>query len=105
MRGASINNQEDRAFGTYEQSFEKLDKDTRIHTARFLDHEPHMAFRGDHRDQAHAVTGACCLDNRRLTFLAPGAPCMMIGTDMRRIAKIDVRALDLGHRLDLWVLR
>jgi hypothetical protein len=56
MRGPSINDQEDRAFGADEQPFDKLDKDTRVHAACFLDHKPHAAVRGDRRNQAHGVT-------------------------------------------------
>ena len=39
--GPPINNQKDRSLGADHQAFEKLDKDRGIHSAFFLDHEPH----------------------------------------------------------------
>ena len=52
--GAAIDDQENRALGTGHQALEKLDEDRGIHPALFFDHEPHMAARGNRRDQAHA---------------------------------------------------
>ena len=51
------------------------------------------------------MAGTGARNDRGLAFLAPGAPRVMIGADMSRIAKIDVGALRLGHCLDLRVFR
>jgi len=40
------------------------------------------------------------LNNGRCTFFTPGAPGMVIGTDVGGIAKIDISPLFLRHSLD-----
>ena len=47
------------------------------------------------------MTGSRCFDNRRLPLFSPCASRMMIGADMRRVAKINLRARVLRHFLDL----
>src|SRR3984957_12952140 len=105
MRGAAINDQEDRACLTDQQPFEKFDKDIRVHPTFFLNHETHAAFRGDRRYQTHGMAGTSCRDNRGLSLLAPGAPRVMIGTDMSGVTKIYVSSLCPGLFLDLRVFR
>src|ERR1022692_1041615 len=91
MSRAAINNQEDRPLCPNQKPFQKLDEYIEINAAFFLDHKPHVALRGNRREQAHAMPSAGCYHNGRFAFLAPSAPGMMIRADMRRIAKIDVR--------------
>src|SRR5579863_1944065 len=51
------------------------------------------------------MTSTSCRDNRGLSLLAPGAPRVMIGTDMSGITEIYVSSLRLGLSPDLRVLR
>ena len=51
------------------------------------------------------MAGTSARNDRGHAFLAPGAPRVMIGADMSRIAKIDVGALRLRHCPDFRVLR
>jgi cytochrome c553 len=57
--GPAINNQEDWPLGTSNQALQKVDEDPSIHAAFFFDHEPHVASRGDRRNQAHAMARIC----------------------------------------------
>jgi hypothetical protein len=101
MSRAAINNQEDRPLCPNQKPFQKLDEYIGINAAFFLDHKPHVALRGNRREQAHAMPSAGCYHNGRFAFLAPSAPGMMIRADMRRIAKIDVRTQCFRGFLDL----
>ena len=76
-----------------------------MRTEPFLNHEPHVALRGDRRYQTHAVTCPGRRDDRGLAFLAPSASCVMIGADMGRIAGIDVGFWCPGHPFDFRVFR
>src|SRR5271170_5725468 len=105
MRGTSINDEENLARFSYQKSLEELNKDIRVYPAGCLNHEPHAAFRGDRGNQAHGVAGTRGYDDRGLTFLTPGASRVMIGSDMRCIAEINVGSLRFGHLLDLRVFR
>src|SRR3954451_12731837 len=105
MCGASIDDQENPARFADQQPSEKFDEDIGVYPAFFLDHEPHPALRGDRGDQAHGIAGTGGCDDRSHAFLAPGAPRVMIGTDMSRVTKIDVGSLRLGHSPDLRVFR
>ena len=51
------------------------------------------------------MAGASGRNHWSLASLAPAAPRVMIGTNMRRVAKIDVGSLRLGHLPDLRVGR
>ena len=64
--------------GSNHQTFEKLDEDIGVDAAFFLDHEAHVTARRDRRDQAHAVAGSGCLDDRRFASSAPGPAGVMI---------------------------
>ena len=75
--------------GSNHQTFEKLNEDIGVDAAFFLDHEAHVTARSDCRDQAHAVAGSGCLDNRRFASFAPGPAGVMIRADMRCVAEID----------------
>src|SRR5271169_638189 len=101
MSRAAINNQEDRPLCPNQKPFQKLDEYIGINAAFFLDHKPHVALRGNRREQAHAMPSAGCYHKGRFAFLAPSAPGMMIRADMRRIAKIDVRTQCCRGFLDL----
>ena len=81
--GAAIDDQEDRALGAGHQALEELDEDCCIHPALFFDHEPHMAARGNRRDQAHAMARTCGFDDGGFAPLTPRAPGMMIGEGAR----------------------
>ena len=77
--GAAIDDQENRALGAGHQALEKLDEDRCIHPALFFDHEPHMAARGNRRDQAHAMARTCGFDDGGFAPLTPRMPRIMIG--------------------------
>jgi hypothetical protein len=64
-------------------------------------HEPHVAARGDCRNQTHAMASACRLDDGRVAFRLPCASRVMIGD---RVSEIDVRLLFFSHRLDFLAL-
>ena len=64
-------------------------------------HEPHVAARGDCRNQTHVMASACRLDDGSVAFRLPCASRVMIGG---RVAEIDVRPLFFGHRLDFLAL-
>jgi hypothetical protein len=49
MRGPAVNDQENLILGPDYEPPEKLNKNIGIHAAFLLDHEPHMAARGDGR--------------------------------------------------------
>src|SRR5271157_4381305 len=51
------------------------------HDARAEASKPHVALRGNRREQAHAMPSAGCYHNGRFAFLAPSAPSMMIRAD------------------------
>src|ERR1700735_5711024 len=78
MGGASIDDQENCAFGAGDEALEKFDKDSGINAALLLDHEPHLASRGNRRDEAHAMACAGGFDDGRFTLLAPTTPRVMI---------------------------
>jgi hypothetical protein len=63
-------------------------EDSRIDTALLLDHEPHLASRGDRRDEAHAMRAPVV--SRRFVLLAPTTPRVQIpvhrGQSFRHIA-------------------
>ncbi len=70
--------QNDFALGAGNQSRHKLDKHRSVDAAFLLDHEPHLAARGDRRDQAHTRTSAGSNNGRPKlaftfdkTFLSP----------------------------------
>ena len=52
MRWASIGNQENGALRADKKPLQKLDEDIGVHAAFFLDHETHVPFRRDCRDEA-----------------------------------------------------
>src|SRR5882724_149611 len=56
MGGTSIDDQENRSFGAGDEALEKFNEDSGIDTALLLDHEPHLASRGDRRDKAHTIS-------------------------------------------------
>src|SRR5207344_729304 len=93
MGGTSIYDQENRAYGAGDEALEKFNEDSSIDTALLLDHEPHLASRGDRRDQAHAMACAGGFDDRCFALLAPTTPCVMIRAHVGGIAKEDLRFL------------
>src|ERR1700720_1165041 len=101
--GTSIDNQENRACGAGDEALEKFNEDSGIDTALLLDHEPHLASRGDRRDQAHAMACAGGFDDRRFALLAPTTPCVMIRAHVGGIAKEDLRFFPLRKGVDLRV--
>src|SRR6202795_3076186 len=101
MCGPAIDDQEDLALCADQKSLQKFDEHIRIHAARFFDHKTHMTFGSYRRDQTDAMPGSGRLDDRRFTLLSPRAPRVMIRTHVRRVSKINVRALHLRHLLDL----
>ena len=92
MSWSAINDEKDHALGAGRQSFQKLNEHIGVDAAFSDDHEPHVTARSDRRYQTHPMTRARRLDNRRLAFLAPCAAGVMIGTHVRRVAKINVSA-------------
>src|SRR5277367_651530 len=103
MGGTSIDDQEDRTCGTADEALEKFNEDSGIDTALLLDHEPHLASRGDRRDQAHAMASASGFDDRRFALLAPTTPRVMIRAHVGGIAKEDLRFFPLRKGFDLRV--
>src|SRR5271169_1792337 len=95
MGGTSIDDQENRAFGAGDEALEKFNEDSGIDTALLLDHEPHLASRGDRRDEAHAMACAGGFDDRRFALLAPTTPGVMIRAHVGSIAKEDLRFIPL----------
>src|ERR1039457_5012848 len=87
------------------KSFQKLDEHARVYAAFFLDHEPHVPFRCNRRNQTKAVASTGRLDDGRFALLAPCTPRVMIRTHVGGVAKIDVCALVLSHLSDLRVFR
>jgi hypothetical protein len=59
-------------------ALEKFNEDSGIDTGLVLDHEPHLASRGDRRDEAHAKACAGGFHGRRFAFLAPTTPRVVI---------------------------
>src|SRR6266481_7079130 len=103
MGRTSIDNQENRAFGAGDEALEKFNEDSGIDTALPLDHEPHLASRGDRRDEAHAMACAGGFDDRRFALLAPTPPRVMIRAHVGGIAKEDLRFFPLRKGFDLRV--
>ena len=103
MGGTSIDDQENRACGAADEALEKFNEDSSIDTALLLDHEPHLASRGDRRNAAHAVACAGGFDDRRFALLAPTTPRVMIRAHVGGIAKEDLRFFPLRKGFDLWV--
>src|ERR1700704_4309098 len=103
MGGTSIDNQENRAFGAGDKVFEKFNEYIGIDPALLLDHEPHLASRGDRRDEAHAMPRAGGFDDGRLALLTPTTPGVMIRAHVGGIAKEDLRFFPLRKGFDLWV--
>src|SRR5450830_994148 len=58
MGGPTINNQEDWPLNTSHHALEKFDEDRGIHATFLFDHEPHMASRGNRRNEAHSMARA-----------------------------------------------
>src|SRR6266403_167749 len=104
MGGTSIDNQENRAFGAGDEALEKFNEDIGVDTALLLDHEPHLASRGDRRDEAHAMACAGGFDDRRFALLAPTPPRVIIRAHVGGIAKEDLRFFPLCKGFDLRVL-
>ena len=102
--GATIDDQENRALGAGHQALEKLDEDRGIHPALVFDHEPHMAARGNRRDQAHAMARTCGFDDGGCAPLTPRAPGMMIGAHVGGVAKEDLGLFSLRQGFDLRVV-
>src|SRR6266700_4615923 len=103
MSGTSIDNQENRACGAGDEALEKFNEHSGIDTALLLDHEPHLASRGDRRNEAHAMACAGGFDDRRFALLAPTAPRVMIRAHVGSIAKEDLRFFPLRKGLDPWI--
>src|SRR3984893_2259935 len=103
MGGTSIDDQENRACGTGDEALEKFNEDSGIDTALLLDHEPHLASRGDRRDEAHTMARAGGFDDRRFALLAPTTPGVMIRAHVGSIAKENLRFFPLRKRFDLRV--
>ena len=99
-----IDDQENRALGAGHQALEKLDEDCCIHPALFFDHEPHMAARGNRRDQAHAMARTRGFDDGGFAPLTPRAPGMMIGAHVSGVAKEDLGLFSLRQGFDLRVV-
>src|SRR5580692_9058918 len=87
MGGTSIDDQENRTCGAGDEALEKFNKDSGIDTALFLDHEPHLASRGNRRDEAHAMACAGGFDDWRFALLTPTPPRVMIRAHVGGIAK------------------
>jgi hypothetical protein len=104
MGRATIDDQKDFALGIFRQALQEFDEDIGVDAPLIDDHESHMAARGDRRNQTHAVAGACHLHDGRIAFCPSCAPRVMIGTDVRRIAEIDVSFLLLRQSFDLRVI-
>ena len=103
MRGAAIDDEKDRALRAGNEALQKRDEDGGVDATAFLDHEPHVATRRDRRNQAHAMPGASGLDDGRFAAFAPCAPGVVIGTDVRGVAEINVSSLFLRKFLDFWI--
>src|ERR1700683_2805894 len=101
MGGASVDNQENRALGSGDEALEKFDEDVGIDGALLFDHEPHIPFRGDRRDQAHTMACASGYDDRRFALLAPTPPRVMIRAHVGSIPKEDVRFFPRVKGFDL----
>src|ERR1035441_10889982 len=80
MRGASIGNKKNCSLCSNKKSFQKLDEHARVYAAFFLDHEPHVPFRCNRRNQTKAVASTGRLDDGRFALLAPCTPRVMIRT-------------------------
>src|SRR5580700_2137530 len=100
MGGASIDDQENRAFGAGDKALEKFNEDSGIDAALLLDHEPHLASRGDRRDEAHAMACAGGFDDRRFALLAPTTPRVMIRAHVGGVAKEDLRSFPVRKGFD-----
>src|ERR1019366_10213687 len=96
-------NQENRALRSGDEALEKFDEDVGVDAALLFDHEPHVASRGDRRDQAPTMTCARSHDDRRFALLAPTPPCVMIRAHVGGIPKEDVRFFPLRKGFDLRV--
>jgi len=103
MGGTSIDDQENRACGAGDEALEKFNEDSGIDTALLLDHEPHLASRGDRRDEAHAMACAGGFDDWRFALLTPTPPRVMIRAHMGGIAKENLRVFPLRKGFDLRV--
>src|SRR6266404_7172809 len=103
MGRTSIDDQENRACGAGDEALEKFNEDSGIDTALLLDHEPHLASRGDRRDEAHTMACAGGFDDGRFALLAPTTPGVMIRAHVGSIAKEDLRFFPLRKGFDLWV--
>src|SRR5215471_2904878 len=89
MRRSAVNNQKNLVLGSGHEPPEKLNEHIGIDATFVLDHEPHMATRGDGRDQAHAIPRPCTGYNGGFPLLAPGATRMMIRAHMGGVAEVD----------------
>jgi hypothetical protein len=69
-----------------DEALEKFNEDSGIDTALLLDHEPHLASRGDRRNEAHAMACADGFDDRRFALLAPTPPRVVIRAHVGGIA-------------------
>src|SRR6202049_422929 len=103
MGGTSIDDQENRACGAGDEALEKFNKDSGIDTALLLDHEPHLASRGNRRDEAHAMACAGGFDDWRFALLTPTPPRVMIRAHVGGIAKENLRVFPLRKGFDLRV--
>src|SRR5271169_3103540 len=103
MGGTPIDDQENRACGAGDEALEKFNEDSGIDTALLLDHEPHLASRGDRGDEAHTMACAGGFDDRRFALLAPTTPGVMIRAHVGGIAKENLRFFPLRKGFDLRV--
>src|SRR6516162_8571949 len=71
MGWTTVNDEENTVLGANHQPPEKLDENTGVDAAFFLDHEPHMAARSHRRDQTHVVSRPRTQHNRCLSLLCP----------------------------------
>src|SRR5260370_7690767 len=78
MRRPAVNDQKNLVLGPDHEPPEKLNEHIGIDAAFLLDHEPHMAARGDRRDQAHAIPRPSTPYNADLPLPAPAPTPMLI---------------------------
>src|SRR6266478_7484399 len=102
MRRPAVNDQKNLVLGPDHEPPEKLNEHIGIDAAFLLDHEPHMAARGDRRDQAHAIPRPCTRYNGGLPLPAPGATRMMIRAHVRGVAEVNLSLFPLRQSFDPW---
>src|SRR5258708_24468291 len=102
MRRPAVNDQKNLVLGPDQDPHENLNEHIGISAQFPLNHEPHMAARGDRRDQAHAIPRPCPRYNGGLPLPAPGATRMMIRAHVRGVAEVNLSLFPLRQSFDPW---